>query len=66
MQIKMRELDLKAAKSAPAPVVQSQLAAEALSEGAALGTNFDVGKNISLVPQFRETEVDSYYGTRCR
>lgn len=62
MQIKMRELDLKAAKSAPAPVVQPQLAAVAPSEGAALGTNFDVSKNISLVPQFRETEVDSYFG----
>ncbi len=59
MQIKMRELDLKAAKSAPAPVVQSQLAAVALSEGAALGTNFDVSKNISLVPQFRESLEDS-------
>ncbi len=62
MQIKMRELDLKVAKSAPAPVVQPQLAAVAPSEGAALGTNFDVSKNISLVPQFRETEVDSYFG----
>lgn len=62
IEIKMRELDLKAAKSAPAPVVQPQLAAVAPSEGAALGTNFDVSKNISLVPQFRETEVDSYFG----
>ncbi len=62
MQIKMRELDLKVAKSALAPVVQPQLAAVAPSEGAALGTNFDVSKNISLVSQFRETEVDSYFG----
>ncbi len=38
------------------------MAAVAPSEGAALGTNFDVSKNISLVPQFRETEVDSYFG----
>ncbi|XP_016388304.1 uncharacterized protein LOC107724040 [Sinocyclocheilus rhinocerous] len=61
-QIKMRELELNAARSAPAPVFPPQSTAVALSEGAALGANFDVGKHVSLVPQFREAEVNSYFG----
>ncbi|KAL1274401.1 hypothetical protein QQF64_027215 [Cirrhinus molitorella] len=62
MQIKMCELELKAAQSTPLPVAQPQPIASTPSDGTSSGANFDVSKNISLVPQFRETEVDSYFG----
>lgn len=59
-QIKLRELKLNAAKNAPVPAVTSEQAGNASAAFASTGTSFDASKHISLVPQFRESEVDSY------
>lgn len=61
-QVKLRELELNAAKISPAPVVPPVQAAGAPSGAGLAVTTFDVSKHISLVPQFREAEVDSYFG----
>ncbi|XP_073768826.1 uncharacterized protein [Danio rerio] len=60
-QIKLRELELNAARHAPvSPGQLAQNAALSSAVTSSVGT-FDVSKHISLVPQFRETEVDSYF-----
>ncbi|XP_067230426.1 uncharacterized protein [Chanodichthys erythropterus] len=61
-QVKLRELELNAAKISPAPVVPPVQAAGAPSGAGLAVTTFEVSKHISLVPQFREAEVDSYFG----
>ncbi len=55
------ELELNAAKNAPVLPVSSVQTADASAGAESPGTTFDVSKHISLVPQFRETEVDSYF-----
>lgn len=60
-QIKLRELELNAAKVTPAPVGQPLPAADVSARAGSEETNFEVSRHISLVPQFRETEVDSYF-----
>ncbi len=60
-QIRLRELELNAAKNVPASFVPPlQIAGAPFGPGSPV-TTFDVSKHISLVPQFRETEVDSYF-----
>lgn len=61
-QIKLRELELNATKSANTPVVPPVQSASTSSGAELAVTTFDVSKQISLVPQFREAEVDSYFG----
>ncbi len=51
-QVKLRELELNAAKYAPVPAVSSIQTADALVGGESPGTTFDASKHISLVPQF--------------
>lgn len=58
-QIKLRELEI-AAKRTPAPVHPPPLHSKAADAGST-GNTFEVSRHISLVPQFRETEVDSYF-----
>lgn len=60
-QVKLCELELNAAKNAPVPPVSSVQAADASAGAESRGTTFDVSKHISLVPQFRESEVNSYF-----
>lgn len=60
-QVKLRELELSAAKGTPVPVVQPLQPADVSAGAGSVGTNFEVSRHISLVPQFRETEVDSYF-----
>ncbi len=60
-QIRLRKLELNAAKNVPASFVPPlQIAGAPFGPGSPV-TTFDVSKHISLVPQFRETEVDSYF-----
>uniref|UniRef100_A0A672HFT3 CCHC-type domain-containing protein n=1 Tax=Salarias fasciatus TaxID=181472 RepID=A0A672HFT3_SALFA len=60
-EVHLRQLELEAqSRAAPAP------SASAHADGSHLSTSsthdsFDLGKNIPLVPSFRETEVDSYF-----
>lgn len=61
-QIKLRELELNAAKNVPVPVVPPVPIGSAPLGAESAVTTFDVSKHISLVPQFREAEVDSYFG----
>ncbi|KAL0147199.1 hypothetical protein M9458_057494, partial [Cirrhinus mrigala] len=62
-QVKLRQLDLEAMKAAAGPAAQPTLSqvpdAPPLVDSSP--TTFDVSKHIALVPQFRETEVDSYF-----
>ncbi len=60
-QIKLRELELNAARNAPVPPVQPAQNAAPPTDSGSSGRTFDVSKHISLVPQFREAEVDSYF-----
>ncbi|XP_036390534.1 toll-like receptor 13 [Megalops cyprinoides] len=62
-EIKIQQLELEAMKIAAAPVAQSTPAASPTTDSTPVGpqTGFDVSRNISLVPPFRETEVDSYF-----
>ncbi|XP_067261173.1 uncharacterized protein [Chanodichthys erythropterus] len=67
MQIRLRELELKAARDvavSPVPLVSTAQPTQtaAVTTGANTASNtLDVSKHISLVPQFRESEVDSYF-----
>lgn len=56
-EVRLRELELTA-RHTPVPPVHN--AAVSTASGSS-GTTFDVSKHISLVPQFREAEVDSYF-----
>ncbi len=60
-QIKLRELELNAARNAPVPPVQPAQNAAPPTDSGSSGRTFDVSKHISLVPQFREAVVDSYF-----
>lgn len=60
-EVKLRQLEIEAAKVTPVPAVQlnsSSVSGNLANSGSA---TFDVGKHIALVPNFRETEVDSYF-----
>ncbi len=62
-QVKLRQLDLDASQIATGSAVQLNTA-QASSPPPRVGLApdaFDVSKHIALVPQFRETEVDSYF-----
>ncbi|XP_058610941.1 uncharacterized protein LOC131526610 [Onychostoma macrolepis] len=56
-QVRLHELELSAGNMTPVPVTQPLQPADA----GLGGTTFEVSRHISLVPQFRETEVDSYF-----
>lgn len=63
-KVKLRQLELEATKVAASSVAQS--ACVQGSDTSSLPPNppsvaFDVSKYITLVPPFRETEVDSYF-----
>ncbi len=60
-QIKLRELELNAARNAPVTPVQPAPNAAPPTDSGSSGRTFDVSKHISLVPQFREAEVDTYF-----
>ncbi len=63
-QVKLRELDLRIARETPVPpMLPVSVAQSAQSAAGAAGASptFDVSKHISLVPQFRDAEVDSYF-----
>lgn len=62
-EVKMRRLEIEGAKAASIPTVS--VASASASENATLGlrnSTFDVSKNLPLVPIFRESEVDNYFG----
>lgn len=62
-QVKLRQLELEASRIAANSAVQLNTAS-AFSPSPRVGLSpdtFDVSKHIALVPQFRETEVDSYF-----
>ncbi len=62
-QVKLKQLELDASKIATGSAVQLNTA-QASSPPPRVGLApdaFDVSKHIALVPQFRETEVDSYF-----
>ncbi len=62
-QVKLRQLELDASQIATGSAVQLNTA-QASSPPPWVGLSpdaFDVSKHIALVPQFRETEVDSYF-----
>ncbi len=62
-QVKLRQLELDASQIATGSAVQLNTA-QASSPPPRVGLApdaFDVSKHIALVPQFRETEVDSYF-----
>ena len=60
-EVKLRQLEVEAMKISSAQRMahtsESLAASQIVSH-----KHFDVSKNISLVPTFRETEVDSYFG----
>lgn len=61
-QVRLRQLELDASRKAveanqPGPVSPSNVSSVSLSSS----SSFDVSKHIALVPQFRESEVDSYF-----
>jgi hypothetical protein len=70
-QVKMRQLELEAMKivggtAVPVPpevtrVPSRVVSASPVASSSSATNTFDVGKYISLVPHFRETEVDSYF-----
>ncbi len=63
-QVKLRELDLRITRETPVPPMLPVSVAQSVQPAAgAAGASptFDVSKHISLVPQFREAEVDSYF-----
>ncbi len=60
-QVKLRELELNAAKNTLVPAISSAQTSDASAGAKSLGTTFDVSKHISLVLQFREDECDSYF-----
>lgn len=62
-QVKLRQLELGASNVATGSAVQpvpAQVSSTPPRVGLAPDA-FDVGKHIALVPQFRETEVDTYF-----
>lgn len=59
-EVRLRELELTA-RHTPVPPVQSVHNAALSTVSGSSGSTFDVSKHISLVPQFREAEVDSYF-----
>lgn len=62
-QLKLRQLDLEARKTAAGSAAQSDLGqvSEVSLQTDPSQVTFDVSKHIALVPQFRESEVDSYF-----
>lgn len=62
-EIKLRELDLEAMKDSSGSAAQPNSAhASDVSPPTDPAPNaFDIGKQIALVPPFRESEVDSYF-----
>ncbi len=61
-QVKLRQLELDASKIATGSAVQLNTAQASPPPRVGLAPDaFDVSKHIALVPQFRETEVDSYF-----
>lgn len=64
-QVRLRELELRVARDTPVPCLLSvssdqPVQSAAVASGASSST-FDLSKHISLVPQFREAKVDSYF-----
>jgi len=64
-QVKLRQLDLDAMKIAAGSAVQSTPGptSDVPPRSDSSQVTFDISKYISLVPQFRESEVDSYFST---
>ncbi len=63
-QVKLRQLDLQAMEVASGSAAQpdpGQVSTDAPPSGDSSQHTFDVSKHIALVPQFRESEVDSYF-----
>uniref|UniRef100_A0A8C6LSG2 CCHC-type domain-containing protein n=1 Tax=Nothobranchius furzeri TaxID=105023 RepID=A0A8C6LSG2_NOTFU len=60
-EITLKELDIKAAQLSLNNVPPSVSAQAMAVEAGSHKSGFDVSKNISLVPTFRETEVDAYF-----
>lgn len=63
-QVRLRELELQAMKvnASSAVQVSDATASTNNSPDSESSTRFDVSRHIALVPQFRETEVDTYFG----
>lgn len=62
-QVKLRKLEIEEAKAAS--VSTSTIPSASASENIAFGLGnftFDLSKNLPLVPFFRESEVDNYFG----
>lgn len=62
-QVRLRQLELDAAKAAASPAAQSSTAHSPVSPPPSDPSSlaFDVSRYIALVPQFRESEVDTYF-----
>lgn len=60
-EIRLRQLDIEAAKAAAVSSVQRNSSSVSDNSANSSSATFDVGKHIALVPNFRESEVDSYF-----
>lgn len=60
-EVRLRKLEIEAAKVTPVSSGQPNLLSVSTNSSNSGSTTFDVGKHIALVPNFRESEVDSYF-----
>lgn len=60
-EIKLRQLDIEVAKAAAVSSVQQSSSSVSDNSANLSSATFDVGKHIALVPNVRESEVDSYF-----
>ena len=60
--VRLRQLELESQRLTHVSGESAGLVSKSSSSTASLPGAFDVGKNVVLVPTFRETEVDSYFG----
>lgn len=59
--VRLRELELVSQRETPWHGVVNVAPSTSLSSGSLSSPGFDISKHFSLVPIFRETEVDSYF-----
>ncbi len=60
-EVRLRKLEIEAAKVTSVPAVQQSSLSVSNNSANSGPTTFEVGKHIALVPNFRESEVDSYF-----
>lgn len=60
--VRLRQLELKSQREAHAPSTSADAVGMSFSSTSLPRSTVDISKHIALVPTFRETEVDSYFG----